>query len=128
MNEEEFFSNTIPEPNSGCLLWLGKYHSQGYGRLCINGKDHFAHRYSFNLMKGKIPDGLELDHLCRVRCCVNPDHLEPVTKSKNYRRGFAPAAINARKTHCIKDHPFEYPNLRVRINGREFVKSAMLKD
>jgi hypothetical protein len=84
---------SIPEPNSGCVLWLGELNSAGYGRIS-QGNNHvgkrvryLAHRVSYELAKGQVPEGMELDHLCRVRCCINPEHLEPVTRSENNRRG-----------------------------------------
>ncbi len=84
---------SIPEPNSGCLLWLGEVNSAGYGRIS-QGNSHvgkrvrsLAHRVSYELAKGQVPPGMELDHLCRVPSCINPEHLEPVTRSENNRRG-----------------------------------------
>lgn len=90
----------IPEPNSGCWIWLGPLNKKGYPQ-------NARHRQMYTLHKGPIPKGLELDHLCRVRCCVNPDHLEPVTTKVNILRGEGNAAINARKTHCIHGHSLE---------------------
>ena len=81
-----------PEPNSGCWLYLGPLQPDGYGGITFNGKTCRAHRVSYTIFKGEIPPGLELDHLCRVRCCVNPDHLEPVSRLVNVRR-----EIKARK-------------------------------
>ena len=96
----------MPEPNSGCWLWTGAL-VEGYGVLSVNGRLTFAHRFSYEQAKGPIPAGLEIDHLCRVRCCANPDHLEPVTTRVNLLRGVGAAAINARKTHCIRGHAFK---------------------
>ena len=73
------------EPNSGCWLWAGADNGEGYGKF--RGK--YAHRLSYERHKGPIPDGLHLDHLCRMPCCINPDHLEPVTNAENARRGMA---------------------------------------
>jgi len=74
----------MPEPNSGCWLWLGSISKKGYGKG-PNGRH--AHRTIFEHYKGPIPNKLELDHKCRVRSCVNPDHLEPVTTKVNVHRG-----------------------------------------
>ena len=70
-----------------CWLWTSEI-NKGYGRLTINAKHVLAHRFAYELLIGPIPDGLELDHLCRVRHCVNPEHLEPVTTSVNVQRAF----------------------------------------
>lgn len=104
----------MPEPNSGCWLWLGTL-SKGYGRVVRNGKGRRpnasaqAHRLSYIHARGPIGDGLALDHLCRNRCCVNPDHLEPVTIGDNVRRG---AGVHGRfRTHCPKGHPLSSDNV-----------------
>jgi hypothetical protein len=76
----------IPEPNSGCWLWLLAIDSSGYGRGEFVGKKDRAHRLSYQAFKGAIPDGLTIDHLCRNKCCVNPDHLDAVTLTENIRR------------------------------------------
>ncbi len=74
----------IGEPNSGCWLWAGFIHPKnGYGSYRMNGRTCGAHRASYELHVGPIPDGYDLDHLCRVRSCVNPSHLEPVTRREN---------------------------------------------
>lgn len=76
----------VPEPNTGCWLYTNVFNN-GYGQIQINGRDTLAHRTAYEYFKGPIPEGLELDHLCRTKACVNPDHLEPVTRSENVRRG-----------------------------------------
>jgi hypothetical protein len=70
-----------------CWLWTGARTHAGYGLLTINYANHYAHRWSYELHVGPIPPGLDLDHLCRVRHCVNPEHLEPVTRKTNLNRG-----------------------------------------
>lgn len=80
---EAFASHIHFEPNSGCWLWAGADNGVGYGKF--RGK--YAHRISYEMNRGPIPNGMHLDHLCRVRCCVNPSHLEPVTNAENARRG-----------------------------------------
>lgn len=72
-----------------CWIWQRAIGSDGYGNLGLNGKFWKAHRFIYQREVGPIPEGLTLDHLCRVRCCVNPDHLEPVTNAENVRRGAA---------------------------------------
>lgn len=71
---------------AGCWLWTGCCWPSGYGRITRNGRRHVAHRYIYEMLVAKVPDGLELDHLCRNRGCVNPEHLEPVTHQENMRR------------------------------------------
>ena len=113
-----FEERYIPEPNSGCWLWIaGK--SVGYGHLMLKGVHMWAHRVSYERHIGPIPPGLEIDHLCRMRACVNPAHLEPVTRGTNILRGLSPSAINARKTHCPKGHQYDavYPQ-RGRLGRR----------
>lgn len=89
------------EPNTGCWLWMGSVSDEGYSKST-------AHRTVYRRLVGPIPDGLHLDHLCRVPSCVNPQHLEPVTNPENQRRGFF-----ATKTRCKNGHPFEGRNLVV---------------
>jgi len=90
----------------GCWLWTaGK--SAGYGRSRYErGKTRRAHRRVYELLIGPVPEGLELDHLCRNRACCNPWHLEPVTHRENILRGESPMALCAKKTTCVAGHPF----------------------
>lgn len=101
----EMFQDAYVVSPSGCWLWK-KPTPNGYGRVGLV----WAHRLAYELLVGPIPTGLELDHLCRAPACVNPAHLEPVTHFENLRRGNGPAAINARKTHCIRGHGFTAEN------------------
>lgn len=106
-----------PVPNNRsdlgpCWIWIGSLNDQEYGIfLDDDGKDVRAHRQCYEMVKGPIPDGHQLDHLCRVRPCVNPDHLEAVTPTVNKLRGEGWTAINARKTHCPEGHPLVEGNL-----------------
>jgi len=99
----------VPEyaPELGpCWLWLGGRHSCGYGKSTFNKKQLLVHRLTYEESNGAIPADLELDHLCRVRHCCRPSHLEVVTHEVNAQRGMSPAAQNARKTACPKGHPY----------------------
>ena len=94
----------------GCWEWIRSCSSGGYGHAWIDGGHIYAHRLSYEVHKGKIPDGLTIDHLCRNRKCVNPEHLEAVTRRVNNLRGTSPSAWNYRKTHCISGHEFNKEN------------------
>ena len=102
------------EPNSGCWLWAGTVTPAGYGQITLRKQNFGAHRLVYQLHGGVIPEGLQLDHKCKVRCCVNPEHLEPVTMRENILRGDGPFAINKRKTHCKRGHEFAPPNVRIK--------------
>jgi hypothetical protein len=117
--------NSMPEPNSGCWLWLGHVNRQGYGRFVLGSRAwHSAYRTSYEAFKGEIPTGFIIDHLCRVPGCVNPDHLEVVTPRTNALRGISFSAINAAKTHCAKGHPFSGDNLHIGPTGRRFCRAC----
>jgi hypothetical protein len=104
-----------PEPMSGCRLWDSATSPTGYGLFWFNRTYVLAHRFVYTLLVGAIPEGLTLDHRCRTRCCVNPDHLEPVSGRENILRGVSPSARNARKTHCKRGHRLAGDNLKVKL-------------
>lgn len=112
----------VPVTEAGCWIWMASCSSGGYGMVSHNGKPAGAHRVAYELLVGPIPDGLDIDHLCRVRCCCNPAHMEPVTRRVNLLRAESLAAINARKTHCPKGHAYEGNNLRTLPNGERKCK------
>lgn len=94
----------------GCWEWGGPTGEGGYGFFVYEGSRRQAHRDAYTSLVGPIPEGLVLDHLCRNRVCVRPDHLEPVTLRINTLRGTSVPAINARKIECGKGHPFTEAN------------------
>lgn len=100
----------VVRDGNGCWIFEGNRNAYGYGRI-RRGKGQrgtaMVHRVVYEHFVGPIPDGLQLDHLCRVRACCNPEHLEPVTTQENVLRGNGVSAVNARKTHCIHGHPFD---------------------
>lgn len=107
---DDLFDRTIPEPNSGCWLWAGWVGRNGYAKPGAFGRYQLAHRLAYELAKGPIPKGLQIDHLCRVRSCVNPDHLRVATCQQNILCGEGHAAKNAVKTHCKWGHEFDEEN------------------
>lgn len=108
---ERIYKNSIPEPNSGCWLWLGYVNPKGYAICSTKNTTKRAHRLSYCEFVGPIPDGMEIDHKCRVRCCVNPQHLEPITHAENIRRVLPYVRGPARGTHCQRGHPFTSDNI-----------------
>ena len=108
---ERFTEKWVPDPKSGCWLWIASCNNKGYGNFGRNNKTAKAHRVAYELYRGPIPKGLTIDHLCRTRSCVNPNHMEIVSLKINILRGYAPSANHARKTHCVHGHPFDGKNL-----------------
>lgn len=89
-----------------CWIWTAQVGKGGYGYFRINGRSGGAHRAAYLIFVGAIPEGYEVDHLCRVPLCVNPEHLEAVPPRINNLRSMSPAALNARKTHCPRGHDY----------------------
>ena len=110
-----FIDEKIVKTEDGCWLWNGTIDFAGYGRY--SGK--YTHRLVYESLVGEIPDGLEIDHLCRVRCCCNPKHLEAVTHQTNMQRGDTGKPTGAQqraKTHCPQGHSYSGDNLNKWIN------------
>lgn len=107
----------------GCWPWLANVTHDGYGLFALGrdseGRGHNIrpHRFAYQQVRGPIPDGLELDHLCKNTLCCNPAHLEPVTGAENKRRGDSFSGVNARKTHCLRGHPLAGANVRINPRG-----------
>jgi hypothetical protein len=114
---EELFWSRVNKTDS-CWLWTGSIRGKGYGQtLRSNGSRSYAHRFSYELVNGPIPEGLCVDHICRVRLCVNPAHLQAVTLKENLLRGISRSAANARKTLCVRGHPLSGPTMRITPRG-----------
>jgi hypothetical protein len=113
--QERFWSKV--QKSNACWLWTAARCSTGYGHFNVDGCIQKANRVAYELVKGPIPKGLTLDHLCRNKKCVNPDHLEPVTIAENVLRGMGSPAMNARKIFCKHGHELSGDNLYLRREG-----------
>ena len=115
---------TKVDKTGGCWLWTGPQSGKGwrerksYGVFSIGPKKIYAHRYAYESLVGPIPEGRELDHLCRVKHCVNPAHLEPVTFVENQRRA---VPFRKPKTHCPKGHAYVGDNM-MRVGSRRALR------
>ncbi|UVF62330.1 HNH endonuclease [Nitrososphaeria virus YSH_462411] len=120
MNQKELnrFMNMV-DKTGNCWEWVGSKNWLGYGQFSFYGKTTATHRLSYQHYKGEIPDGMVLDHLCRVRHCINPEHLEVVTNKENILRGRGATANNSKKTHCKNGHEFNEENTYYRKKGRD---------
>lgn len=112
---ERIKANVVVDASS-CWVWQARLDADGYGHIQIQRRDRIAHRVSYEAFVGPIPEGLQIDHLCRVRACCNPEHLEAVTSRVNTLRGKGVSALNAVKTHCLNGHPLSGENLMLRAD------------
>lgn len=122
---QRFFAK-VQQAANGCWTWTAGL-DNGYGRFRSGKRLVKAHRYSYTHLVGAVPNGLQLDHLCRNRACVRPDHLEPVTSRENILRGDAPAITRARhsgKTECLRGHPYDELNTYARPDGHRACRTC----
>jgi hypothetical protein len=99
-----------------CWLWIGTTNKKGYGRFVLKDRKLVVpHRFIYEVLYGKIPKNLQIDHLCRIRRCVNPQHLQAITGLENIRRGLPFRTI---KTHCLRGHPLFGKNLYIGTGNR----------
>lgn len=115
------FDNKVKvNPGTGCWEWQAAKRD-GYGNYSVqvdgNHRNVSAHRFAYEALVGPIPEGFEIDHLCKNRSCCNPSHLEVVTGTENTRRGDSPSGLNARKTHCNQGHEYNDENCYFLPNG-----------
>jgi len=121
MKQEKFIRRFLAriDKTDSCWNWTGAHSGKNeYGQMQIDGKQVLVHRVAYSMWVGRIPDGLVLDHLCRNRKCVRPEHLEAVTLKENIARGVGITAQNGRKTHCKRGHEFDKENTKVTNEGR----------
>lgn len=118
-----FWSKVTVDPATGCWLWVASRAPNGYGKVQAGSRRdgtrriRSSHRFAYESLVGPVPDGMQLDHRCRVRACCNPDHMEPVTSRENTMRGLLPSnmrrrggAQNRSKTHCKNGHEYTEAN------------------
>jgi hypothetical protein len=123
--EQRIRESSVIDPITGCWNWTKELSKpQGYARMVIGSRadqtrrDTYGHRVSYEVFRRKIPDGMVIDHVCRNRACVNPEHLRLVALGQNtLENSLSTSAINAQKTYCIRNHPLFGDNLYISPEG-----------
>ena len=115
--EVRFWSKVVPAGALDCWRWGASLNDGGYGQIMIGNRPLRAHRVAWELLRGDIPTGLVIDHLCRNRACVNPWHMEPVTNEVNIERGNFRSTRRPPKTHCPSGHEYVGDNIRIGTDG-----------
>jgi hypothetical protein len=125
---DRFWTKVERNITTGCWEWTGQLSKQGYGVINVARHMRRSHRFAYETLVSEVPEGLVLDHLCRVRNCVNPTHLEPVTPAENSRRGVLNVGRKGMKlkprTHCPKGHPYDEVNSYVRASGKRVCRAC----
>lgn len=119
---DRFWSKTTHGPN-GCIVWTAKLSQGGYGRFWFNGREVAASRFAYEFAHGPIAAGLEVDHVCRNRACVNVEYLEAVTPAVNRQRRHTRNQYRD-ATHCIHGHAFVGDNLLIAPSGRRVCRAC----
>lgn len=115
-----FWEHVRLDDVTGCWIWTGPRRGVGYGGFRISrGSPAYVHRVAYEALVAPVPRGLQIDHLCRVRLCCNPIHMEPVTQRINLLRGETVVAANAVKTHCPRGHEYTEANTKMAGNSRQ---------
>lgn len=124
--EERLWERIDKTAPNGCWLWQGALNAAGYGAVGKDNKVLRVHRVTYELLVGPIPEGMQLDHLCRVRACCNPQHLEPVTNKENWLRGQHHTAVMLRENKCKRGHEMTEENTYWRKNGGRLCRACVL--
>lgn len=122
--EERFWEKASMSVSDGCWEWLGCKDGDGYGMFRFEGSMRRAHRWGYELLVSKVPEGLVLDHLCRNPSCVNPDHLEPVTNQENLDRGEGRRVKNGSANSCVNGHEYTADNTYTNPKGRKVCRTC----
>ena len=122
---DELFWSKVDATGS-CWFWLGAKNRSGYGSVSRGGKSLLAHRYSYSSLTLEDISGRELDHICRTRSCVNPDHLEPVSRSENMKRAKRCGEFNKSKTHCPAGHAYTEESTYTQLTRGMISRSCLI--
>jgi hypothetical protein len=128
-----FWAKVQPDPEAECWLWTAGLYPSGYGQFRVGSvtdgtrRRVSAHRFAYEALVETVKEGLDMDHLCRVRSCCNPKHLEPVTRRENLLRGETIPSRNAGKTHCSHGHPFDAKNTRINKDGSRTCRRCVVR-
>ncbi len=125
---ERLMAKTMPVTESGCWIWMGNVSPTGYGQIqqTSQRKMLLVHRVAYELFRGPIAEGLQIDHLCSVRCCINPNHLEAVTPLENTRRSIARNGGHWERkiTHCPHGHTYDTKNTYINRKGKRICRAC----
>lgn len=124
--EQRFRTRYVVDRKTGCWNWTAGLNGKGYAYFWLNGGTRQAYKVAYVWKYGLVPKGLDLDHVCLNKKCVNPDHLEAVTRKEHTHRGSTLAAINFRKTRCLRGHPFTKENTFIKPSGARVCRTCQV--